>query len=195
MRLAFNNPSWFNEISKKGKSSLVMNSRQKPYFAVVAGQWLSHEASPLIQFCKYGVAGGLATLTHILVFFLLGWRLLPCLTADDIMVTILGVEPGITTETGRAINAAIANGLAFLVSNAVAYTLNIFFVFRSGRHKRLVEIGLFYAVSGVSVLIGTSLQSLLIARYGIMTTLAFGANVLSALMINYAMRKFFIFHG
>ena len=158
-------------------------------------QWLGHEASPLVQFIKYGMAGGLATLTHVIVFFLLGWRLLPCLTEDDIMVRLLGVAPGAVAETRRALNAAIANGLAFILSNGVAYTLNVLFVFKGGRHNRWVEIGLFYAVSGISMLVGTLLQSLLIARYDMMTTLAFGANIVTALMINYAMRKFVIFHG
>jgi len=35
----------------------------------------------------------------------------------------------------------------------------------------------------------------LIRRYGMRTTYAFVTNIIAALMINYAMRKFFIFKG
>jgi hypothetical protein len=35
----------------------------------------------------------------------------------------------------------------------------------------------------------------LIRRFGMLTTYAFGANILAALLINYVMRKFFIFNG
>lgn len=160
----------------------------------IVKRFLSKDAGRVAQFIKYGMAGGGATLTHIVVFFLLGWHLLPCLTEDDIMVRLLGVAPEVVVQ-GRALNAALATGLAFVVSNAVAYTLNVLFVFKSGRHHWLTEIGLFYAVSGVSIAIGTVLQSVLIARYDIMTTLAFGTNLITALLINYAMRKYFIFNG
>jgi putative flippase GtrA len=68
-------------------------------------------------------------------------------------------------------------------------------VFHRGRHHWLLEIGLFYAVSGVSLVIGTTLQTALIGHFGLTTTVAFGANLVTALLINYAMRKFVIFKG
>ncbi len=155
--------------------------------------FLRHDAGPFSQFIKYGVAGGVATGVNIVIFFLLGWRLLPCLTEDDIMVRLLNVAPAAVPAARRALNAAIANTVAFLISNAVAYTLNLMFVFKGGRHRWLVEVGLFYAVSSISFAVGVSLQSLLIARYDLMTTLAFGTNILSALMINFMVRKYLIF--
>ncbi len=159
-------------------------------------RFISKDAGHLAQFIKYGIAGGLATLTQIIAFFALGWHLLPCLTNDDIMVRLLGIAPSAVQAGGsRELNAAIATAIAFVLANAVAYTLNVMLVFKGGKHHWLLEIGLFYAVSGVSMVIGTGLQTLLIARYGVMTTLAFGANIASALLINYAMRKFFIFKG
>ncbi len=160
---------------------------------VMLKRFLGRDAGHLAQFIKYGMAGGVATLTHIVVFYALGWRLLPCLTADDLMVRLLRVAPVVVEN--RALNAAMATVLAFLVSNAVAYSLNVLFVFKNGRHHWVLEILFFYAVSGVSMLIGTTLQSLLIARYELMTTLAFGTNIIASLLINYAMRKFFIFKG
>jgi len=56
-----------------------------------------------------------------------------------------------------------------------------------------MEIGLFYLVSGVAIVIGTGLMGLLIRRFGMLTTYAFGANIFAALMINYVLRKFFSF--
>jgi len=87
------------------------------------------------------------------------------------------------------------NGVAFVVSNLVAYLLNIYWVFVPGRYYWMIEIGLFYLVSGAAIVMGTALMGLLIRRFGMLTTYAFGANILAALMINYAMRKFFIFNG
>jgi putative flippase GtrA len=58
-----------------------------------------------------------------------------------------------------------------------------------------MEIALFYLVSGVSFALGTGLQTWMIAHFGIQTTIAFSANLVTALLINYAMRKFVIFNG
>jgi predicted MFS family arabinose efflux permease len=58
-----------------------------------------------------------------------------------------------------------------------------------------VEVGFFYLVSGVAIVIGTVLMGFLIRRFGMLTTYAFGSNAFVALIINYAMRKFFIFNG
>ena len=59
----------------------------------------------------------------------------------------------------------------------------------------MIEILLFYAVSGISVFLGTMLMGILIKRFGLLTTYAFGTNIFTAVMINYAVRKFFIFSG
>jgi len=77
----------------------------------------------------------------------------------------------------------------------VSYLLNIFWVFESGRHNRIIEIGLFYLVSGVSMGVGTALMGFLIGQFDMQTTYAFTANLVSAVLINFAMRKFFIFKG
>ena len=37
--------------------------------------YLSHDAPPLVQFVKYGLAGGVATATNILVVFVAGFLL------------------------------------------------------------------------------------------------------------------------
>ncbi len=156
-------------------------------------KYLSHDAHPLVQFIKYGVVGGMSTVVHMAVFFLCGWYLFPCLGRDDIFVRLLGLSAPVIEEGVRAARAAYSNGIAFVVSNTFCYVLNTLFVFKPGRHHRILEFLLFFAVSGISMAIGTALQSVLIARYGVQTTLAFGANIFSSLFINFTVRKLFIF--
>ncbi|MEI7899499.1 MAG: GtrA family protein [bacterium] len=156
---------------------------------------LSHDAHPIVQFIKYGIAGGLATATHIVTFFFCGFFLLPCLTPDDITVRLFGLTTPLISEGTRAWNAGSCNALSFVVSNTLCYILNRLFVFRPGKHHWVIEFLLFFAVSGISLVIGTVIQTFLITHYGVQTTLAFGANIVCSLLINYAMRKFVIFKG
>jgi putative flippase GtrA len=156
---------------------------------------LSHDAHPLVQFIKYGIAGGLATGTHIVTFFLCGWLLLPCLTQDDITIRLFGLTVPAIPEATRAWNAGTCNVMAFVVANVLCYFLNRLFVFKPGRHHWALEFLFFFAGSGVSLVIGTAIQTFLITHHGIQTTFAFGANIVCALLINYAMRKFVIFRG
>lgn len=156
---------------------------------------LSHEAHPFIQFVKYGIAGGMATLAGIVVFFLCGWFLFPCLAPDDLLVRLLGVEATELSDQVRAGRAFWCSVISFVTSNTFCYLLNRLFVFKPGRHTRFVEFLLFFAVSGASWFIGVSLQTILIARGGVETSVALGINILAALMINYILRKKVVFRG
>ena len=153
------------------------------------------EAGPLVQFVKYGISGGLATFVHIVIFHLVAWKIFPSLQEKDLFVVILGITVTEVDVATRSLNAMLSNVVAFICSNMVAYIINVCWVFKQGRHNRFIEIGLFYLVSGVSVVIGTSMMGFLIRYYGMQTTYAFTANIVSAVMINYGMRKFYIFHG
>lgn len=155
---------------------------------------LGHDAHPLVQFIKYGVVG-MSTGVHIVTFFICGWFLFPCLTQEDIAVKFLGLTAPMLSETIRAWHAGYCNAIAFALSNTFCYVLNRWVVFKPGRHHWMMEFLLFFAVSGVSMLLGTIIQTFLITHQGIQTTFAFGANILCSLLINYAMRKFFIFKG
>jgi putative flippase GtrA len=162
-------------------------------------QFKSREAGPLVQFIKYGMAGGVATGVCIGTFYVMSLFVLDALSVDDAVVRVLRrfMEIDITpiADGLRARNAAINNSVAFLVSNFVCYMINIAWVFKPGRHHWLLEISLFYLVSGVSFALGTGLQTWLIAQFGVQTTLAFASNLVTAVLINYAMRKFVIFKG
>jgi len=161
----------------------------------VIDQFLGNGGGNLFQFIKYGISGCIATSTHILVFHLVAWKLFYALQANDWFVRLLNLPIQELDDTTRSRNCMKGNGVAFVISNLVAYLINIYWVFVPGRYYWIIEIGLFYLVSGVAIVIGTTLMGFLIRRFGMLTTYAFGANVFVALMINYAMRKFFIFNG
>lgn len=187
-------------------STLIIGSILSVVISVVLGvlfipraHWrkaLSHDAGPMTQFVKYVVAGGIATGVSILLFYALGSMIWPCLTDDDFIRRLLNlpVAAGLTDDI-RGWRAVYCSVASFLVSNGVAYGTNVLFVFKRGRHHWLIEVGLFYLVSGVAMGVGTLTMKILISQVGLTTTIAFGANLVSALLINYAMRRFVIFKG
>jgi putative flippase GtrA len=148
-----------------------------------------------IQFFKYAFCGGIAFAVDMVAFFLVAWLLFPCLTENDTLVRLfhLHIEP--VAEGTRTLNFIIGNTLAFLASNSTAYVLNVLFVFKAGRHERWKELGLFFLVSGISVGIGVLVGALLIRVFGFSTTVSYVAKAVSTTLINYAVRKYFIFHG
>lgn len=158
-------------------------------------QFTGREAGPLVQFIKYAIAGGIATVTHIIVFHLAAWKMFPALQRNDSAVQYLHLPVVDMDVETRARNSMLDNGIAFIFSNFVAYVINIYWVFHPGKHAWYVEIGLFYLVSGVSIAIGTTIMGFLIRRYSMRTTYAFLANLATSLLINFAMRKFVIFKG
>ena len=181
-------------------------------------QFTQREASPLIQFIKYAICGGGAVVVHVAIFYLLSWLLIPALNDKDIVVRLLHLSADDISDAIRARNAMINNGLAFIFSNLTAYLLNILWVFEAGRRyppvdfllnklglsqrttlyacaHRTVEVGLFYAVSGIAMAIGTFLMGVMINQWHCTTTVAFGAQCVIAALINFALRKFMIFKG
>lgn len=157
--------------------------------------YLSHDAPPLVQFLKYGLAGGMATTVHILTFFVCGFYLFPCVTDQDPVVRWLGLTAPLVAESLRARHAIYSNLVAFFVSNTFCYLINRLYVFRPGRHHVILEFSLFLGVSAISMVVGTALMGFLIGLWGLETTYAFGANILSSLAINYVLRKFVVFQG
>ena len=158
-------------------------------------QFFANESGNIFQFVKYGISGGIATLTHITVFHLVAWKVFFALQVDDWFVRFFNLPIQEVDDSTRSQNSMKGNAVAFLFSNLVAYLINIYWVFVPGRYHWIIEVSLFYLVSAVAIVIGTSIMGFLIRRFGMLTTYAFGSNVFAALMINYAMRKFFIFTG
>ena len=158
-------------------------------------QFMQREANPFIQFIKYAMAGGMATAVDIVVFYLLAWKVIPALGQTDPLVQLLGLDVAAISETLRSTNYLIDKGLTFLVSNFTAYIINILWVFESGRHSRWVELGLFYLVSIISFALGTFIGWMMIRWFGFSTTVAYLANMIASLMINFVCRKYIIFKG
>ncbi len=161
----------------------------------IVEQFFGNDPASLSQFIRYGISGCVAASTHILVFHLVAWKIFFALQKDDWFVGLLNLPVPDIDDSTRSRNSMKANAVAFVVSNLVAYLINIYWVFVPGRYHWILEVGLFYVVSAVAIVIGTALMGFLIRRFGMLTTYAFGSNVFTALMINYAMRKFFIFNG
>jgi putative flippase GtrA len=161
----------------------------------ILAQFTGRRHGPLVQFIKYAIAGGVATGVHISLFYLCAFKIFPALGPNDPLLRVLHASAVSLPDAIRARNSMIDNALAFLVSNLTAYLMNIAWVFESGRHNRIIEIGFFYLVSGISMVIGSTLMGVLIDRLGLATTLAFGANILTSLVFNYVLRKFLIFKG
>ena len=149
----------------------------------------------LLQFLKYVVAGVIATGTHILIFHLIAWKVFPALQAKDPAVRFFKMSIRSVNDTTRARNSIIGNCIAFIISNGVAYVLNVLWVFQGGKYHYVIEILFFYAISGSTVLLGTILMSILIKRFGLLTTYAFSVNIFTAVLLNYFVRKIFIFSG
>jgi putative flippase GtrA len=158
-------------------------------------QFFQREAHPVVQFIKYGIAGGLATAVDISVFYFLSWKVFPALTADDAVVRMLGIPITLIDELTRSHHYLLNKTITFFFSNLTAYIVNILWVFHPGRHKKWVEFVLFYAVSIVSFVLGTFLGWFVITFFGMTTTAAYVANLFASLMINYACRKYWVFKG
>ena len=151
--------------------------------------------TPLVQFIKYGIGGGLSTVVHIGLFYLLALKFLPALSSRDVIAGLLHLSVPTVSNGLRARNSMIDNAVAFLFSNLTAYLINIYWVFEPGRHHPVLEFLYFYLVSGISVIIGSILMGYLIHSLGITTTHAFFANVIVSLLINFVVRKHLVFKG
>lgn len=158
-------------------------------------QFLQRDASPLVQFIKYAIGGGIATAVDMLVFYIVAWKILPALRPDDPVVTRLGLKVREVTEEQRSRRFVIITLIAFLFSNLTAYVINIFWVFEPGRHVWWIELLLFYAVSGISIVIGTSIGWVMIKWFHLSTTASYVSKMIAALLINFVCRKFIIFKG
>ncbi len=147
------------------------------------------------QFVKYGLCGGLATAVDLAVFYGLSLTLIPTLLPDDPLVRRLSLSGPFVMASARARNYVLARAIAFVFSNLTAYVTNVLWVFERGRHRRHVEVGLFYLVSGVSLAVGTAVGWSLIALGGRSTSFSLLANVAASMLINYVCRKHIVFKG
>ncbi len=146
----------------------------------IVAQVNSRDAHPLLQFIKYGVCGLGAFATHQIIWLGLSLWFFP------------SIDSSIPDGT-RALNSTISNSIAVLFSTAVAYVTNVLWVFKSGRHSRMVEIGSFFLISMISFSGGLLAGPWLIKSFGLNTLVAQLSMAVTSVLINYVCRKFFIF--
>jgi len=161
----------------------------------IVKQFFQRDAHPVIQFIKYAIAGGIATVVDIGIFYLLAWKVLPALTPADPLVKLLHLPVTVIEESIRSTRFLVDRAITFIFSNLTAYIVNVLWVFHPGRHSRWMEFLLFYLVSITSFAVGTSLGWALIKYAGMTTSVAYLANLVASLMINYVCRKFLVFKG
>ncbi len=161
----------------------------------VLQQFLQRDAGPVVQFIKYAIAGGVATAVDIFVFYLVAWKFLPALRGDDPLVVRLKLKVHPVTEEQRSRRFVYVTLIAFMFSNLTAYLINIFWVFEPGRHAWYVELALFYAVSGISIFLGTGIGWILIKWFHVSTTASYISKMIASLLINFVCRKYFVFKG
>lgn len=156
-------------------------------------QFTQREADLHIQFIKYAIAGGIATVVDMVTFFLCAWLLLPALKADEHLVQLLGLHVTPLADSVRAVHYAVDMVIAFFFSNTTAYIIDVLWVFHPGRHSRWKEFTLFFAVSATAMVVGTALGAGMIKWFGLGAAISYVAKAVAALAINYAGRKFFVF--
>lgn len=158
--------------------------------------FLLRKECPYSQLVKYVVCGGISVGVDAIAFYLMAWLIFPCLQVGDPaarLLTLLGfsVEPVSAEVMIR--NYWIIKVICFFLSNGVVYVLNALYVFEGGRHRRGKEVVLFFIISAVVFLGGTTLGAVLIQRFGWQMTYTYGFMLALGIVANYLLRKTIVF--
>lgn len=156
---------------------------------------LSPAAGPFWQIVKYGGIGVAATLLQTVGFYLLATTCLACLAPDDWAVKYLGFSSAFVSDEVRAIRFAICTAGGFVLANVFCWLMNRRFVFLAGKFPWYVEFAMFFGTATVATLIALGLSALMIRYAGLMTTLAVVIEIAVSFLLNFFVRKFFIFKG
>jgi len=159
--------------------------------------FLEGKDSPVAQIVKYALCGSLSVLADQLTFYLLAWLVFPCLRATDPVFQLLeavGFSVQAATEAELARNFWIIKTICFLVSNTVVYLLNVRYVFEAGRHRKPVEILLFFG-SSLFQFFFIWLGGVLITVFKWEVTYSNIAMLVVALIVNFVIRKKVVFKG
>ena len=159
--------------------------------------FLKGKDSPVAQVIKYIVCGGLSVAVDQAVFYLLAWLVLPCMRASDPVFRLLvamGFSVQAASEDELKRNYWIIKVICFLLSNAVVYVLNVHFVFNAGRHRKLVEILLFFGFS-LFQLFFIWFGGVLITVFKWEVTYSNIAMLVVGITVNYIVRKKIVFKG
>ena len=154
---------------------------------------LSNEAGPLAQFVKYGIVGVMAMCVQTGIFYILAATCLKCLTADDWAVRLLGLPSvAFTGEeawyASRGMLAAAATAIGYVIANIFCWLMNRWFVFKPGKFRWYVELGMFFGASTLATIIALGVMKLLIDQFGLMSTLAVVVELIVSFLVNFFIR-------
>ncbi len=168
----------------------MKNLLKKTYF------FLRQKKCPYTQLLKYTISGCIAVAIDIIVFYLLAWLAFPCLQPQDPVAKILTYLGFIVKEVSADTlirNYWIIKTTCFFLSNGVVYLLNILFVFEAGRHRKHIEIVLFYAFSVFQFTLFSWIGGVLISQLNWNVTYAYFVVLVLAVIFNFIVRKKLIF--
>ena len=142
----------------------------------------------------------MATVVQTFVFYALSSTCLKCLAPDDWAVRFLSLPSAVFTGAepwyaSRGALASAATVVGFTVANVFCWIMNRAFVFRPGKYRRHVEFAMFFGAAAFATIVALAVMKTLIDGFGMMTTLAVAVEVAVSFMVNFFMRKFFIFKG
>ena len=158
-------------------------------------RFLSHDSGPFAQFVKYGAIGVASTLVQMIVFYLLASTCCRCLGPDDWAVKWLGLPAVELSRFMRGFRFAVDTAVGFSVANVFCWLMNRLFVFRPGKFAWYKEFGMFFGAAAGAMAIATGLSWVLIHCVGLQTTAAVVIEVVVSFLVNFFVRKFFIFKG
>ena len=156
---------------------------------------MSEKIPAMAQFMKYGSIGVMATYVQTVAFYLLATTTLPCLGPDDPAVRLFGFEAVSLTDGVRAFRFDVATAVGFVFANSFCWPMNRLFVFKPGKYRWYVELGLFFSASTLATVIALALSSALIHFGGLATSFAVVIEIVVSFLVNFFVRKFVIFKG
>jgi putative flippase GtrA len=146
-------------------------------FKTILSKFNERDSHPLIQFAKYSISGGVATVIFSTLFLYLS-----------------ALFPGNPAHTGLAkfMDTLPSVLCAFMFSNAAVYWLNTRWVFTPGRHSVIREF-LFFTLVNMPGAVGGTVVLGLLESWGFPKPVALVGFLVPNILINYICRKFFIF--
>jgi putative flippase GtrA len=148
--------------------------------------FLKRDSHPTLQFIKYAACGIAAAILHNGVMATLSLTLFPA--GKGMMV-----DGEAISESLRAYHLVLNNAIAWPFGTALAYWLNILFVFTPGKHSKKVEMSLFWIISAIGFFPGGFVVHWLAHGLGLPSTIAQLGFVLTSVTVNFLSRKFIIF--
>ena len=158
-------------------------------------KFLSHDSGPFAQFVKYGAIGVASTLVQMLVFYVLASTCLRCLGPGDWAVKWFGLPAVELSRFARGFRFAVDTAIGFSMANVFCWLMNRAFVFRPGKFAWYKEFVMFFGAAAGAMALATGISWMLIHLAGLQTTIAMLIEVVVSFLVNFAVRKFFIFKG